>query len=507
LLEYDPTVEKLVNAGMRMINYDPADKWNKKKVTEKVIHGVNDGMQKPLDGEEEFRIGAEANCRHNEDPQYRKALHELIEALDAQRDAGDHEGGYGSVGEQEKPKQEPPKPKSLLGELNAGDDTEKPPPRGWLYGNIFARKFPSTLFGDGGIGKTALRYAQYISLATGRKLLSEHIFQRCRVLIVSLEDDLEELRRRIWALRIHYGIEQKDLNGWLILWAPGIGGGKLLEIDGRGNPYEGELRINLEKLITHYQIDLVGIDPFVKTHGVGENNNSLIDMVVQILANLCHKKDIAIDVPHHVSKMPVKDGEQGDANRGRGASAMKDAMRLVYTLSVMSKDEAKVFGIKEEDRRAYVRMDKGKVNIVPPLQTAKWFHLIGVRIGNETELYPNGDEVQAVEDWLPPDILQDISEARTAEILDKIDAGLPDGSRYSDASSAKTRAAWKAVVAVYPGKNEKQAREIIKAWVKAEFLVSKTYHNPKARKDEDGLWTPLGWAAWQAAGKGKQGAQ
>src|SRR5215216_3147130 len=76
-----------------------------------------------------------------------------------------------------------------LGEWDAGDDTGLPPPRGWLLGNIFCRGFLSSLLGDGAVGKTALRYAQYLSLATGRALTGEHVFQRCRVLIVSLEDD------------------------------------------------------------------------------------------------------------------------------------------------------------------------------------------------------------------------------------------------------------------------------------------------------------------------------
>jgi RecA-family ATPase len=98
-----------------------------------------------------------------------------------------------------------PKPR-LPAVLDAGDDIELPPPRAWLLGNVFCREFLSSLFGDGGIGKTALRYAQYLSLATGRSLTGEHVFQRCRVLIVSLEDNDAELRRRIWALRIHYKI-------------------------------------------------------------------------------------------------------------------------------------------------------------------------------------------------------------------------------------------------------------------------------------------------------------
>src|SRR5438067_11605774 len=74
---------------------------------------------------------------------------------------------------------------SALGEWDAGEDIKLPPPRAWLLGNVFARTFISSLFAEGGTGKTALRYAQYLSLTVGRSLTGEHVFQRCRVLIVS----------------------------------------------------------------------------------------------------------------------------------------------------------------------------------------------------------------------------------------------------------------------------------------------------------------------------------
>jgi hypothetical protein len=66
-----------------------------------------------------------------------------------------------------------------LGEWDAGKVTVLPPPREWLLGNIFARGFMSSLLADGGVGKTATRLAQLISLALGRSLTGEHVFQRC----------------------------------------------------------------------------------------------------------------------------------------------------------------------------------------------------------------------------------------------------------------------------------------------------------------------------------------
>ena len=48
-------------------------------------------------------------------------------------------------------------------------------------------------------------------------------------------------------------------------------------------------------------------------------------------------------------------------------------------------------------------MDSAKVNIAPPMAKAKWFRLIGVPLGNATELYPNGDIVQTVALGRPPE--------------------------------------------------------------------------------------------------------
>lgn len=373
-----------------------------------------------------------------------------------------------------------------LGEWDAGDDVDPPPPRGWLLDNIFCRRFVSSLYGDGGTGKTGLRYAQYLSLATGKLLTNEYVFQRCRVLIVSLEDDDRELRRRIRAARLHHKIELSEVKDWLFLSAPGTKVGKLVELDDKGRTCRSTLARILEQTIIQRRIDLIGLDPFVKTHAVSENDNKQIDAVVEVLAELATKYDIAVDIPHHTRKGPA---DPGNADRGRGASAQKDAGRLIYTLTTMSADEAKAFGLDEEERRFLIRMDSGKVNIGPPLWKAKWFRLVGVELDNATELYPNGDNVQTVEPWVPPDLWQDLDDDTIRRILGRIDAGLPDGTRYTDAPNAKARAAWKVIVAEAPDKTEKQAREIIKAWVKNGMLESYPYENEITRKPADGLRT------------------
>ncbi len=377
-----------------------------------------------------------------------------------------------------------PKRRFELGEWDAGDDDAPISPRGWLLGTTSCRRFVGSLLSEGGVGKTALRIAQALALATDRPITGEHVFQRCRVLIVSLEDDRDELRRRVRAAMQHHGISQDEVRGWLFLATPDATAGKLVVADDMGQPARSKLADTLEACITKRAIDVVILDPFVKSHGVEENNNAAMDAVVAVLADMATRHDIAIDVPHHTRKGTAG---PGDADAGRGASAMKDAARLVYTLTRMTTEEAQNLGIEEKDRRFLIRMDSAKVNIAPPLEEAKWFRLVGVPLGNATDLYPKGDEVQTVEVWTPPNAWDGLSSHLLNRILDEIDTGLPDGNRYSDGNRATDRAAWRAVTKHAPEKTEAEARRIINTWVKNGVLVSTDYESPTVRKTVKGL--------------------
>jgi hypothetical protein len=368
-----------------------------------------------------------------------------------------------------------------LGERGAGDDVGLPRPRQWLLGNQFCRKFLSGIVAPGGAGKSALRLAQCLSLATGRSLTGQHVFRRCRVLIVSLEDDAEEVHRRILAPRIHYGITADDLKRWLFYATPK--GMKLAEMRG-GSRQIGPLEKSLRAAIERRRPDLVVLDPYVKLHALEENDNGAMDFVCDLLATLAIEYDIAMDAPHHAKKGQLT---PGDADSGRGASATRDAGRLICTLTAMSEDEAKAFGISSEERTRYIRLDKAKINLAPPARTATWFKLVGVRLENGNDEYPNGDEVQTVEPWSPPKTWEGLSSETLNAALTDIDAGMPNAQRYSSASSARKRAAWKVVQRHCPDRTEAQCREIIRNWVNNAVLYDDEYNDPVDRKVRLGL--------------------
>jgi hypothetical protein len=72
-----------------------------------------------------------------------------------------------------------------------------------------------------------------------------------------------------------------------------------------------------------------------------------MDFVCDLLASFAVEFGIAVDSPHHVHKGTVT---PGDADSGRGSSGIRDAGRLIYTLTLMSENEARMFGISPEDR-------------------------------------------------------------------------------------------------------------------------------------------------------------
>jgi hypothetical protein len=362
-------------------------------------------------------------------------------------------------------------------EWDAGLDDGLIKPRQWLLGNTFCRRYVSTVVADGGTGKTALRIAQAIALATRRPITGEHVFRRCRVLYVSLEDDKDEMRRRINACCLHHKIGSDELVGHLFVAA--LANGPKLAITAKGGGIaSGELAKMLAETIERRQIDLVILDPFIKSHGCDENDNNAIDLVTGMLAELAIRYNLAIDAPHHVSKGMI---DPGNANRGRGASAFKDAARLVYTLSKMSQEEAKQLGIDECDRWRYVRVDSGKVNIAPAAATAKWFRLVGVPLGNANVTYPSGDEVQTVEPWTPVDPMtlvadEDLRDAILAEINNA-----PPHALYTTHANSGQRHVWQIFQQQLPEITKKQAEKIVNAWIDEKLLQYVDFKDERSR--------------------------
>jgi hypothetical protein len=364
-----------------------------------------------------------------------------------------------------------------------------PKPREWLLGNAFCRQFVAALVAPGTGGKTSVRLAQLLSLAALRALTGEYVFLRCRVLFLCLEDGLPEATRRIIAAMKHHGISVEDVKGWFFVTTPSRLL-KLLQYDAKGKTaVEGGLKKALHDYLDKMAaaktpIDHITFDPVKKLHLLNENDNTAMDILISMLADLAIERNMSVDYCSHEAK--AAGAEPGDPNRGRGAGAMKDGGRLGYTLTTMSKEEAAHFGLSEEERKRLIRLDSAKVNICAP-QTARWFRLVTVNLGNATKTYPSGDDVQTVEPWAPAKMFEGLDSDALNGVLKKLGAGMPDGRKYSTHNSAKDRAAWGVLKEAFPGKTPEQCRAIIATWEKTGVVVIGDYEDSKDRRTVKGI--------------------
>jgi hypothetical protein len=324
-----------------------------------------------------------------------------------------------------------------------------------------------------------------LALATAKPLSGEHIFERSKVLLICFEDGNDEMNRRLAAAMIHNDIRPEDVRGWLYTTTPSDM--KIAVRNQTGALDAGSLDKAIRVAVDKIGFALVSIDPIVKAHGLAENSNDDFDFVVTLLARIAIEKNVAVDYLAHERKTFGGPGEAGDANRGRGGGTLKDGARLVSTITPMSTEERNAFSLGEDQRLGLVRLDKAKDNLAPRDPTAKWFRFVSVPIGNGSGLYSAGDSVQAAEIWKPPELFASVAGDAINAVLEKLAAGMPNGSKYSTAPSATSRVAWKVLQEAWPEKSEGQCRAMLAIWIKNGVIATDSYYDQNERKERVGI--------------------
>lgn len=277
-------------------------------------------------------------------------------------------------------------PSDLKGLLASNIDPKTIPMRKWLMKNRFACGYTSTTISPGGLGKSILSMLDALSLSTGLPLSGFEVERKVSTLIYNIEDPIDELQRRMVALSIEHNIPLTELK-------------RIHLISGRDNPLmlakngKNGVLINknaMQTLINYIEenaVELLTVDPFVRSHEVNENDNMQIDKVAWCYQRIADRTGCAVHIIHHTRKQGKNDN--GGIDSARGASALGNASRVCQVLNPMSEDEAARFGIPSEKRNWYIRMDNAKANLQPPAEKAIWYEKTSVNI-------PNGDTVGAL---------------------------------------------------------------------------------------------------------------
>lgn len=306
----------------------------------------------------------------------------------------------------------------------AGVDPAAIPRRRWLYGHYLCRGIVSVLVSPGGVGKSSLAMVEALQLATGLRLHG-HALPRgaVRAWYINLEDPREELDRRLAGACKHFDIGYPDLKGRLFINSGIDTPLKLAALNAKGQgEVDADAFEHLEQQIRTNKIDVIIVDPFVSSHSLPENDNTMIDRYIKRWAQSAFRCDVAVQLVHHTKKGPP--GQEHDAESARGAKALIDASRSVRVLNPMTKEDAILLNVREDARRQYFRAAVDKQNLAPPAAEKHWYRLASVNLCNGTPpLHMDADLVGVPERWTPPKPEDLVKDGDLARVQDAIDAG------------------------------------------------------------------------------------
>lgn len=260
------------------------------------------------------------------------------------------------------------------------------PRRNWVMGRRFLRGYLTGTISPGGVGKSILTYLEALAVATGKPLCGEPVQQPGPCVLFNAEDPADELRMRLVAVCKHYKIDHRDLGGkhhqiYLVsgrdmkLRVVSVGPDRQSFVPSRAAV------ATLEAMIQQTKAVLFVGDPFVRLHDCPENDNVAMDKVVEVFTDVAHRLNVAVHLVHHTRKRGNSGGE-GDADTARGASSFVNALRLAHTLSTMSEEDAKTYGVGDTERTWFVRLDDAKINLAPPTTEVRWYKKIDVTLAN-----------------------------------------------------------------------------------------------------------------------------
>ena len=286
--------------------------------------------------------------------------------------------------------------------------------RPWIAHARLLRKQVTQLVAPGGVGKSLLGLIWAVALARGDGgfIGLDVRGGPKRVLLVNLEDDADEMHRRLDAVLDHYGIAEGELGDRLNFYNSDddSGNGFKLVIRRQRQLAPGEDLKHLHHAVEALKIDAVILDPLVEMHDAVENDNGEIARVMAAIRGVARRHAAAVLVVHHTSKPPIAAAESyaGNPNAGRGASAGVNASRISLTLFNMTKGEAKALGVPETERHLFARLDNAKGNYTAPTASAQWFKRVTVRLdcGEDVGVYEPADfakfeRARALADFVP----------------------------------------------------------------------------------------------------------
>lgn len=349
-------------------------------------------------------------------------------------------------------------------------DQKDLPRRPWVVPGLLMRRVVTIIAGHGGAGKSILTLTIALMGALGQKFADyAGPSEPLNVMIVNAEDSVDEMDLRLEAALSTFAGTPDELRR---LASPRLHTVK------RANYYlvgrEGERIVEttfcgaLIDYIEKHNIGLLIFDPAISAHSGLDENHSEMQALIDKFRSIANACDIPVALVHHFRKS----GVAGDANSARGSSTMVDASRNVITVDSMSEKEASAMLGDPEERMRYFSVSHGKSNYALK-SLRQWFRIDSVTLANGE----NAPRIAVAEfggngGTLDPNDL--------ASFLDEIDAGLPNGDRYT--TSGKDDHRLDALLMRKYAIPKARAKQIIENLIKANIIALTQYKKANRHK-------------------------
>ena len=371
------------------------------------------------------------------------------------------------------------------------------PRRDWIVPGLLLRRHLSLFVAPPGSGKSLLTFQTAIAIAAGMDGWGGwRIRGSEKVLLINVEEDYDESLRRLAAAARHMGVDQNKLKDRLAV-AEAPEKIVICRIDPRSRRVDEKVTVplvdNICREIANLGVGVVVVDPFAETFDGDENSNSEAKWAGIAWREVARRTGVALWLVHHTRKYAV--GMAGDQDAARGAGALVGTARIVSTLFTMTKEEAAVFNITEEQHTDFVRFDDAKSNYSRKV-AVRYFKKDFITLDNADDDIP-GDEVGVLQPWSPPGAFEGVEMQHVTLILDKIERGIPDddgkltGRLFAPAANSKN---WVGLLFFAPlGLDEDddddraKIKKMIKLWLENEVLRVTDFHDPKERRSKKGV--------------------
>jgi hypothetical protein len=137
-------------------------------------------------------------------------------------------------------------------------------------------------------------------------------------------------------------------------------------------------------------IAMVGLDPLSKLHRARGSDNDDMNFVMESLASFARAARVAVLLPAHTSKPSSGARLAGNVDSALGAAAVRDNVRVAYTLGPPEDEDAERSKLTPAQRQLYLRLDDAKQNRALMSGQPVWMRKVTVGM-------PNGEKVGAFE--------------------------------------------------------------------------------------------------------------